>query len=88
MARSLQSQLFFYDVEWGSGLLQDGVEDVYMFLDDAAGTSGGGHEREELPTGVITMLTGCYAASCIEGDPCYSYACPRRVIRSHFSIFF
>lgn len=67
MAQSLQSQLFFYDIEWGSGMLQDGVKDLYMFLNDAAGTSGGGYEHVELPTSVITMLTGCYAASCIEG---------------------
>ncbi|KAJ6607025.1 CNH domain-containing protein [Mycena sp. CBHHK59/15] len=40
VARSLQSQLFFYEVEWGGRILQDGVEDVYMFLDDQEGTCG------------------------------------------------
>ncbi|KIJ55471.1 hypothetical protein M422DRAFT_151724 [Sphaerobolus stellatus SS14] len=86
VARSLQSQLFFYEVEWGGRQLQDGVEDVYMFLDDSegGGTStererGGGTEREELPTGVITMLTKCYSPSCQEGTGwCYAYSCPRR----------
>ncbi|TFK71669.1 hypothetical protein BDN72DRAFT_957951 [Pluteus cervinus] len=74
VARSLQSQLFFYEVEWGGRVLQDGVEDVYMFLDDNEGTG----EREELPTGVVTMLTRCYSASCADGVPCYAYACPRK----------
>lgn len=77
VARSLQSQLFFYEVEWGGRTLQDGVEDVYMFLDDQDG--GSDAMREELPTGVITMLTKCYSPSCWEGAPCYAYSCPRRV---------
>ncbi|KAF9232409.1 CNH domain-containing protein [Melanogaster broomeanus] len=78
VARSLQSQLFFYEVEWGDKPLQDGVEDVYMFLDDLEGNSEAVREREELPTAVITMLTKCYVSSCSEDDPCYSWACPRR----------
>ncbi|KIK80164.1 hypothetical protein PAXRUDRAFT_159376 [Paxillus rubicundulus Ve08.2h10] len=78
VARSLQSQLFFYEVEWGDKPLQDGVEDVYMFLDDLDGNSESHREREELPTAVITMLTKCYVSSCSEDDPCYSWACPRR----------
>ncbi|KAF8972796.1 Dbl homology domain-containing protein [Flammula alnicola] len=41
VARSLQTMLFFYEVEWGARVLQDGVEDVYMFMDD-----------QKLPTGV------------------------------------
>ena len=79
VARSLQSQLFFYEVEWGSRILMDGVEDVYMFLDDQEGGSDAIPEREELPTGVITMLTRCYSPSCGDGIPCYAYACPRKV---------
>jgi len=79
VARSLQSQLFFYEVEWGNRVLQDNVEDVYMFLDDQEGSSDAVTEREELPTGVITMLTGCYAPMCGEGGMCYSYGCPRMV---------
>lgn len=74
VARSLQSQLFFYEVEWGGRVLQDGVEDVYMFLDDEQETS----EREELPTGVITLLTKCYTPGCGDDGPCYAYACPRK----------
>ena len=79
VARSLQSQLFFYEVEWGNRVLQDNVEDVYMFLDDQEGTSETVMEREELPTGVITMLTRCYTPMCGEGGVCYSYGCPRMV---------
>jgi hypothetical protein len=76
VARSLQSQLFFYEVEWGGRVLSDGVEDVYMFLDDVEGMSDGA--REELPTSVIPMLTKCYSPSCTDGSDCYSYGCPRR----------
>lgn len=86
VARSLQQQLFFYEVEWGDKPLQDGVEDVYMFLDDLEGPSEGPREREELPTAVITMLTKCYASSCSEEDPCYSFACPRRRPASVFDV--
>ncbi|KAJ7708817.1 Dbl-like domain-containing protein [Mycena rosella] len=78
VARSLQSQLFFYEVEWGGRVLQDGVEDVYMFLDDQEGTSDAAPEREELPTGVVTMLTKCYSPSCGDETQCYSYGCPRK----------
>ncbi|KAG6381762.1 hypothetical protein JVT61DRAFT_368 [Boletus reticuloceps] len=78
VARSLQSQLFFYEVEWGDKPLQDGVEDVYMFLDDLEGNSESQREREELPTAVITMLTKCYTSTCSEESPCYSWVCPRR----------
>lgn len=88
VARSLQSQLFFYEVEWEGAVLQDGVEDVYMFMDELDGPSAGGSssaaadvggDREELPTGVMTLLTNCYASSCVEGNPCYAWSCPRRV---------
>ncbi|KAF8517935.1 Dbl-like domain-containing protein [Hysterangium stoloniferum] len=78
VARSLQSQLFFYEVEWGGRQLSDGVEDVFMFLDDSEGMSGETPEREELPTGVITLLTKCYSPGCTEGVTCYAYGCPRR----------
>ena len=78
VARSLQQQLFFYEVEWGGRILQDGVEDVYMFLDDQEGAADAPRDREELPTSVITVLTRCYSPSCSETQPCYSFACPRR----------
>ncbi|KAJ7860483.1 Dbl-like domain-containing protein [Mycena olivaceomarginata] len=75
---ALQSQLFFYEVEWGGRVLQDGVEDVYMFLDDLEGPSDAAPDREELPTAVITMLTKCYSPSCGEGVTCYSFSCPSK----------
>ncbi|KAG5643359.1 hypothetical protein DXG03_001041 [Asterophora parasitica] len=76
IARSLQSQLMFYEVEWGGRILQDGVEDVYMFLDDEEG--GSNAPREALPTSVVTILTRCYSPSCGEGPECYAYGCPRK----------
>lgn len=50
-----------------------------MFLDDIEGASDSRVEQEELPTGVITLLTKCYSSSCDDENPCYSFACPRRV---------
>jgi hypothetical protein len=79
VARSLQSQLFFYEVEWGGRALTDGVEDVYMFLDDQQGGSDAPIQMEELPTGVVTYLTKCYTPCCVDEHPCYAYSCPRRV---------
>ena len=80
LARSLQSQLFFYEVEWGGRVLQDGVEDVFMFLDDQEGGAETRREQEELPTAVFTPLTKCYSPSCLDGSaPCYAFSCPRRV---------
>lgn len=78
--------LFFYEVEWGARVLQDGVEDVYMFMDDQEGASDSPIERTELPTGVVTILTKCYSASCDNrvGLGCYAYGCPQKV-RIHFS---
>ncbi|KAJ6513480.1 hypothetical protein C8R45DRAFT_1154875 [Mycena sanguinolenta] len=68
VACSLQTQLFSHEVEWGGRMLQDGVEDVYMFLGDQEGGSDAAPEREELPMGIMTMdkvlfpeLRGCYA---------------------------
>lgn len=58
-------------------MLQDGVEDVYMFLDDNGDENPS--LQEELPTGVVTMLTTCYVPTCGDEDSCYSFACPRRV---------
>jgi len=74
IARTLQNQLYFVDVDWGKRELQDGVEDVYTFFGEA-----GSEESAELPTGITTMLTRCYSASCGEGIVCYSYTCPRKV---------
>ena len=85
MARSLQSQLFFYEVEWGGKVLQDSVEDVYMFLGDEEGPADSRTEQEELPTGVFPMLTKCYSPLCVDSNPCYAYTCPRRVSSVSYS---
>jgi hypothetical protein len=50
-----------------------------MFMDDQEGGSDAIGEREELPTGVVTMLTRCYSPSCGDGGLCYAFACPRKV---------
>ncbi|EPQ31558.1 uncharacterized protein PFL1_00891 [Pseudozyma flocculosa PF-1] len=43
LAKSLKSQLFFHEVDWGENELRDGVEEVYTFLEDSlAGPAGGG----------------------------------------------
>ena len=65
------------DVDWGKRELQDGVEDVYTFFGEAGSDSI--VEGAELPTGMITMLTRCYSASCSEGIAYYSRTCPRKV---------
>lgn len=67
----------FYEVEWGERILQDGVEDVYMFLDDDERTSN--TPKEALPTSVVTIMANCYSPSCGEGPECYAYGCPRKV---------
>ncbi|PWN53390.1 hypothetical protein IE53DRAFT_404637 [Violaceomyces palustris] len=43
LAKSLKSQLFFHEVDWSENELRDGVEEVYMFLEDSlSGNSGAG----------------------------------------------
>lgn len=37
IAKSLKKELFFHEVDWGSSELQDGVDEVYMFLEDSMG---------------------------------------------------
>jgi len=32
VARSLQRQIFSYEVEWGGRVRQDNVEDMYIFI--------------------------------------------------------
>lgn len=47
-------------------------------------------ERAELPTGVVTIMTGCYSPSCSAEDweGCYAHGCPRKVSsRFFFNLF-
>lgn len=36
-------------------------------------------DEDTLPTGVFTLLTGCYSPTCSSDRLCYSIACPRRL---------
>ena len=56
---------------------QMGWSGPWGWLDNQGGGSESVPKREELPTGVITVLTWCYLTTCGEGEPCYSFACPR-----------
>ena len=79
VARSLQRQLFFHEVEGGYRDLQDSVADLYKFMDDVEGGLDATSEPEKLPTSVVTMLTRCYSPSCGNGaSPCYAFSCPRK----------
>lgn len=78
VARSLQSQFFFFEVETGSRLLQDNVENVYVFMDEQLGSQDP-VEKQELPTGVVVTLTKCYSTNCRDSFPCYSPRCPLKV---------
>jgi len=77
IARCLQSQLFFSEVEWGARPVEDGVEDLYIFMDDLGCNSNA--PREALPSSLITVMAKCYSPSCGEGPDCYAYGCPRKV---------
>jgi len=79
IARSLQSQLWFYDVEYSGRPLCDDVDDLYRFPGDAEDSVA--MYGETLPTGVNALLTPCYSISCEDGRPCYSISCPFRLVR-------
>jgi hypothetical protein len=92
VARALKGQLFFHEVDWSTGDLQDNVDEVYMFLEDSLvgpdrrngpsrqNSLGAEAVGEDLPTGVFTPLTSCYSPMCGVGSPlgasCYSSSCP------------
>jgi hypothetical protein len=88
-ARSLQKQLFFYEVEGDDKDLTDGVEGIYHLMDDPdePGASSA-LDREELPNGIITTLTKCYASTCADREsegPCYAWSCPKKVVNTVFA---
>ncbi|KAJ3776382.1 CNH domain-containing protein [Lentinula raphanica] len=92
VARSLHSQLLFYEVDGGGRELNDGVEEVYMFFAEdnicsSPSASGFGNTSSPrmtnstvlpLPTAVVTMLTRCYVPTCVDDKPCYAWDCPKR----------
>ncbi|THU88758.1 Dbl homology domain-containing protein [Dendrothele bispora CBS 962.96] len=93
VARSLQSHSFFYEPDSSARGVQDSVGHVYMLqygsdngrisgFDSAPSlstiTSTPESNIETLPTGVMTMLTGCYAPTCVGRGPCYALHCPKK----------
>ncbi|KAF5373249.1 hypothetical protein D9615_007439 [Tricholomella constricta] len=74
IARSLQSQLMFYEVGWAGRMLQDDIDDVYVFVSDGDDDDTKANGLQEAPTGVMTMLTRCYSPTCNEGPDCYGNA--------------
>ncbi|PBK72353.1 hypothetical protein ARMSODRAFT_753829 [Armillaria solidipes] len=76
IARSLQRQFLFCEVgsvEWGEETIYNSEVRIYRFLDDSLSTSS----DDEVPTGVMPMLTRCYSPTCSDDWPCFSHACPR-----------
>lgn len=57
VARTLQSQLYFFEVEFNMTLVTDDVQEIFVFPDEV-GLQGAG--SDEIPTGVFTALTPCY----------------------------
>lgn len=77
-AHSLQSQLWFVEVDWDIKPLRDSAEDVFRFMGDMEGMGSGDALTGELPKGVLSMATRCYSPSCTEDVRCYAPRCPYR----------
>ena len=76
MARSLQNQLWFVEVDWDIKPLRDSSEDVFRFMGEMEGMGEG--LTSELPSGLMTMATRCYSPSCTGDGRCYAARCPYR----------
>ncbi|KAK0217921.1 kinase-like domain-containing protein [Armillaria fumosa] len=79
IARSLQRQFLFCEVgslEWGEETICNSEERIYRFLDDQEDSLSTSTD-DEVPTGVIPMLTPCYSPTCSDDWPCFSHTCPR-----------
>lgn len=57
VARTFQSQLYFFEVEFNMILVSDDVQEIFIFPDEV-GLQGAG--SDEIPTGVFIALTPCY----------------------------
>ena len=77
VARSLQAQLWFVEVDWDIKPLRDSSEDVYRFMSEMEGMGEG--LNSELPAGLMTMATKCYSPSCTGDYRCYAPRCPFKV---------
>ncbi|TIA71928.1 hypothetical protein E3P91_02323 [Wallemia ichthyophaga] len=75
VARTFQSQLYFFEVEFNMILVSDDVQEIFIFPDEV-GLQGAG--SDEIPTGVFIALTPCYSLMCPGDETCYSYSCPYR----------
>lgn len=84
MAQSLQKQLWFVEVDWDIKPLRDSPEDVFRFMGDLDGGGTGEALAGELPQGVMTMATRCYASSCSGDDRCYAPRCPFKTTPATF----
>lgn len=66
-------------VDWDlDKLLRDTADDVFTFVGDVEGFQG------EVPTGVQTMATKCYSASCTGNGECYAPRCPYKTSANTF----
>lgn len=87
IARSLHNQLFFFEVQNNPSQVEDGLDQVYTFIEDDVGDSSArGNDWEELPTGVFTEVTNCYSPMCARlsaygsgGGGCFSPSCPNNL---------
>ena len=87
IARSLQQSLWFHEVDWDQSLIRDTASKVYIFPCDDVSTplsTRSQDEPDEIPTAVLTSLTGCYSPMCGRSTDegvtrCYSVFCPNRV---------
>ncbi|ODO05898.1 hypothetical protein I350_04959 [Cryptococcus amylolentus CBS 6273] len=79
LAQSLQNQLWFVEVDWDIKPLRDSPDDVFRFMGEMEGMGSGGDAlTTELPKGLMTMATRCYAPSCSGDGRCYAPRCPYR----------
>ena len=84
MARSLQTQLWFVEVDWDIKPIRDSPEDVFRFMGEMEGMSTGDGFNSELPTGLASMATKCYSPMCPQDSRCYAARCPYRQAPSSF----
>lgn len=82
IAKSLHSQLLFFEVRDNDRPVQDGLDQVFVFPED----DGGGATWDELPSGVFVDVTGCYSPLCtiltargVYVGSCMSPSCPNNI---------
>jgi hypothetical protein len=93
VGRALEDQLFIHNVTYGLRL-KDSEREIYQlrlgaeflcaddgrpYVDDDQASIWSWGEEPTIPTGVFTLLTGCYSPTCTGDRPCYSFLCRRRL---------